>query len=149
MHPVRQDFLFIPLNSLETVKGTCNQWRLWSDCVDVQADLCLRWSHKSYCRFYRVLTHNNIIVLIIVLNFNNVIILNFWTPDFLTKRHICKQCRPRSVSSVSALLVILPSISINPGSADPRYTLPLQTALFVIKYVNLYKKHGLCNLTGW
>ena len=27
--------------SPEAVKGTCNQQRLWSDCTDVHADLCL------------------------------------------------------------------------------------------------------------
>ena len=44
-----------PLDSLEAVEGTCDQRRLWSDCVDTQADLSLRWSHKTYCRFCRAL----------------------------------------------------------------------------------------------
>ena len=54
---------------------------------------------------------------------------------------------------------------INPGPADPGYTLPLQTvdpdqlaseeanwsgsAPFVIKYVNLYQQPGASNLIGW
>ena len=29
--------------------------RLWSDCADAQADLSLRWSHKSYCKFCRAM----------------------------------------------------------------------------------------------
>ena len=29
----------------------------WSDCTDAQADLSLRWLHKSYCRLSRVLAH--------------------------------------------------------------------------------------------
>ena len=41
------------LDSQEAVEGTCDQRRLWSDCVDAQADLSLRWSHKSRCRVYR------------------------------------------------------------------------------------------------
>ena len=43
------------LDSLEVVEGTCDQQKLWSDCADAQADLSLRWSHKSYCRFCRAL----------------------------------------------------------------------------------------------
>ena len=27
------------------------QWRLWSDCVDAQADLSLRWGHMPFCWF--------------------------------------------------------------------------------------------------
>ena len=27
----------------------------YSDCADAQADLSLRWSHKSYCKFCREL----------------------------------------------------------------------------------------------
>ena len=43
------------LNSPAAEEGTCDQRRLWSDCADAQADLSLRWSHKFYCRFCRVL----------------------------------------------------------------------------------------------
>ena len=56
IHPIWQGFLFIPL------------WIAWgctnhvisedcSDCVDAQADLSLRWLHKSYCRFCCALVH--------------------------------------------------------------------------------------------
>ena len=45
------------LNSLDAVKGTCNQRRLWSDWTDVQADLSLCWLHMSYCRFCLALVH--------------------------------------------------------------------------------------------
>ena len=45
------------LDSLEAVEGICDQWRFWSDCADVQADLSVHWSHKSYCRICRELTH--------------------------------------------------------------------------------------------
>ena len=38
-------------DSPEAVEGTYNQRRLLSACADAQADLSLRWSHKSYCRF--------------------------------------------------------------------------------------------------
>ena len=49
-------FLVYPsLDSLEAVEGTCYQQRLWSDCVDVQADLSFHKSHKSYCWLCRVL----------------------------------------------------------------------------------------------
>ena len=51
IHPVCHGFLFIPLDCLEAVEGTCDQWRLWPDCVDAQADLSLHWLYKSYCRF--------------------------------------------------------------------------------------------------
>ena len=50
--------LFHPsLGSTEAVKGTCNQWRLWSNCADVQADMSFHWPHKSYCRFCHALAH--------------------------------------------------------------------------------------------
>ena len=45
------------LDSPEAVEGTCDQWRLWSDCADAQSDLSLRWSYKFYCRFCRALAH--------------------------------------------------------------------------------------------
>ena len=48
--------IFYPsLDSPEAVEGTCNQKRLWSDCTYVQADLSLRWLHKSNCRFCHAL----------------------------------------------------------------------------------------------
>ena len=43
------------LGSLEAVEGTYEQRRLWSDCAKAQADLSLRWSHKSNIRFCRAL----------------------------------------------------------------------------------------------
>ena len=49
--------IYPSLDSLEAAEGTCHHWRLWSDCMDVQADLSLRWSCKSYCRFCRGLAH--------------------------------------------------------------------------------------------
>ena len=45
------------LASLGAVEDRCDQRRLWSDCADVQVDLSLRWSHKSYRRFGRALPH--------------------------------------------------------------------------------------------
>ena len=45
------------LESPRVVEGTRDQQILWSDCADAQADLSLRWSHKSYCRFCRALVH--------------------------------------------------------------------------------------------
>ena len=50
-------FVHSSFDSVEAVEGTCDQRRLRSDCADAQADLSLRWSHKSYCRFYRALAH--------------------------------------------------------------------------------------------
>ena len=41
----------------EDVEGTCDQRRLRSACASAQSDQSLRWSHKSYCRFYRKLVH--------------------------------------------------------------------------------------------
>ena len=41
----------------EAIKGTGDQRRLWSDCAESQADLSLRWSHKSYCRFCLAVAH--------------------------------------------------------------------------------------------
>ena len=34
------------------------QWRLWSDWADAQADLSLRWAHKSFCWFCHAVAHN-------------------------------------------------------------------------------------------
>ena len=33
------------------------QRRLWSDCVDAQADLSLRWAHMSFCWFWHAAAH--------------------------------------------------------------------------------------------
>ena len=49
--------LYPSLDSLETVEGTCDQQRPWSDCTDAQTDLSLGWSHKSYCSFCHALAH--------------------------------------------------------------------------------------------
>ena len=50
-------FVYSFLNSLEDVEGTCDQWRLRSDCADRKADLSLYWLHNSYSRFCCVLAH--------------------------------------------------------------------------------------------
>ena len=50
--------IYPSLDNLEAVEGMCDQRRLWSECADAQADLSLFWSHKSYCRFCRALTHH-------------------------------------------------------------------------------------------
>ena len=57
VHPpsMARVLIYLSLDSPEAVKGTCDQRRLWSDCADAQADLSLRWSPKSYCRFCRAL----------------------------------------------------------------------------------------------
>ena len=57
VHPPRvARFLVHPsLDSPDAVEGTCGRGKFWSDCVYAQADLNLRWSHKSYCRFCRAL----------------------------------------------------------------------------------------------
>ena len=47
--------LSLSFNRPEAVACTCDQRILWLDYADAQADLSLRWSHKSYCRFYRAL----------------------------------------------------------------------------------------------
>ena len=44
--------VYLSLDSLEAVEGTCDQRRLWSDCADAQADLSLLWSQKSKWRFF-------------------------------------------------------------------------------------------------
>ena len=49
--------IYPSLGSPEAVEGTCYQRRLRSDCADAQADLSLRYSHNSYCRFYHALAH--------------------------------------------------------------------------------------------
>ena len=47
--------VYSSLDSLEAVESTCDQQRLWSACANAQADLSLRCSHMSYCRFCRAL----------------------------------------------------------------------------------------------
>ena len=37
--------------------SSCGQQRLWSDWVDVQADLSLRWVHRSFCWFCHAAAH--------------------------------------------------------------------------------------------
>ena len=59
VHPLSMARILVypSLDNPEAVEGTCDQRRLWSDCVDAQADLSPRWLHKSYCRFCRSLAH--------------------------------------------------------------------------------------------
>ena len=52
-----RDLVHHSSDSLEAVEGTRDQRRLRSDCADAQADLSLRWSHKSYCRICGALAH--------------------------------------------------------------------------------------------
>ena len=49
--------LVYPSFDKHTVEGTYDQRILWSACADAQANLSLRWSHKSHCRFCRALDH--------------------------------------------------------------------------------------------
>ena len=53
VHPpsMVRGLVFSSLKSPESVESTCDQRRFWSDCADAQADLSLRWSHKTHCRF--------------------------------------------------------------------------------------------------
>ena len=44
-----------PVESPWALEGTWDQQRLWLNCMDVQVDISLCWSHKSYCRFCCVL----------------------------------------------------------------------------------------------
>ena len=64
VHPpsMARIFVYLSLDSLKAVQGTGDQQRLWSDCVDAQADLSLCWSHKSYCRFCRALAQMPLMV---------------------------------------------------------------------------------------
>ena len=45
------------LDSQERTVSSCGQRRLLSDCVDVQADLSLRWTYISEVTFSRVTAH--------------------------------------------------------------------------------------------
>ena len=47
------------------------QWRLWSYWVDAQADLILRWAHKSFCWFCHAQAHLIFILAISVVRFWN------------------------------------------------------------------------------
>ena len=60
VHPpsITRVLIYPSLDSLEAVKGTCDQRRLWSDCTHAQADLSLRWSLELYCRFCRALPYS-------------------------------------------------------------------------------------------
>ena len=61
-HSLARVFVNPSLDSLKAIQSTCDQRRLWSNCADAQADLSLRWSHKSYCRFCLVLAQFQIFV---------------------------------------------------------------------------------------
>ena len=50
-------FVYPSLDSQEAVEDTYDQRRLWSECVDAQADLSFRWSHKSVYSFCSALAH--------------------------------------------------------------------------------------------
>ena len=63
VHPpsMTRVLVYPSLDSLEA-EGTCNQQRLRSDCADAQADLSLRWPHKSYCRFCHALAQIRVVM---------------------------------------------------------------------------------------
>ena len=95
-------------------------------------------------------------------------------PKYLERRRLHKQCCPRAVSSRSILLVIwLVVVAINTASEGtpsfscwtwiyPAFTNSVDpdqwaseeanwsgTALFAIKYVNLWQQYRTSNLIGW
>ena len=37
--------------------SSCRHWRFWSDWVDTQADLSLRWAHWPFCWFCHEVVH--------------------------------------------------------------------------------------------
>ena len=45
------------VGSLGHTASSCGQWRLWSDWVNTQADMSLRWADKSFCSFCHVVAH--------------------------------------------------------------------------------------------
>ena len=91
--------IYPPLDSREAVEGTCDQQRPWSDCMDVQADLCLCWSHNSYCRFCSGLAH----MAIFLANYLTVIQIFSWYCYFLSILLDCDMI----IFSVNYLTVIL------------------------------------------
>ena len=42
-------FIVCSVDSQESIVSSCRQWRLWSVWADTQADLSLRWAHRSFC----------------------------------------------------------------------------------------------------
>ena len=57
VHPpsMARVLVYPSLDSPKSLEDTRNQRRLWSDCVDAQADLSLHWSHKFNYRFCQAL----------------------------------------------------------------------------------------------
>ena len=51
---VWSDFIGQIMVSQGCIDSYCRQWRLWSDCIDVQADLSLRCEHISEGTFSHV-----------------------------------------------------------------------------------------------
>ena len=68
---VARVLVYPALDSLEAVKGTCDQRKLRSDCADAQSDLSLRWSHKSSCRSCRALVYIIFLSLLLLYLKNN------------------------------------------------------------------------------
>ena len=58
-HPRRLIWVFAvrPINIQDSKAYTGGQQRLWSDCLDVQADLSLRWAHMSKGTFSLIAVH--------------------------------------------------------------------------------------------
>ena len=69
VHPPRmaRALVYPSSDNLQAVEGTCDLRRLWSDCADTQADLSLRWSHKSYCSRYYFISFRIILPLVVYL----------------------------------------------------------------------------------
>ena len=44
-----RDLAVCSMDSWGSNVSSCRQQRLWSDCAGAQADLSLRWAHRSFC----------------------------------------------------------------------------------------------------
>ena len=50
-------FMVHSMSSLGFNLSSCGHRRLWSDWADAQADLSLRWAHRSFCWFSHKVAH--------------------------------------------------------------------------------------------
>ena len=65
IHPVWSVFAVHSVGSQGSKVSSCGQQRIWSHWADAQADLSLRWVHRSFCWFCHEVAH-----IIVHLNIN-------------------------------------------------------------------------------
>ena len=119
------------------------QWRFWSDCANVQADLNLCWAHMSigYFQMQTLQPRSNCSKCLIR------VCTVYHSPSILI--HSTKKSNSLIHVHILALVLLnldMPCLCKHYRSSEANWP---GSALFIIQYVNYYQQAGLINLIGW